>query len=903
MKKFTLMAILTLIATFTFAQLQPRGQQMIRPLSDGLVQKNIANGLSKMVQSPTARLSKAPRRPTTEEPPYPIIQEQPAGREATYAPTAGKYFYVATDNKIYQTDITQKMTVIFGEDNKVYLKDPLSMGVIYWLEGTVSEDGKTITIPVGQNTYYNASADVAYQACMMEANANKTDYVKSSATSIVYALTPNGLKMKDTDEDHIVGVAFKTTNPVNIQFDDAWSGYGAYGAEYELTTTPKKEVVVVPEGVTSETWTLNGETYTYDENYYPTGRTNRNEARVQVAIDGNDFYVQGLCKYLQNSWVKGTRDGNTVTFPTMQYFGNLYNKYDLFFEGTTDDDNQTEKDVVFTYDENAKELKTTDAIWITFDDSYTDVYFNTVIKQSESPINEVNTNVVRTQPAGELKGYARTGSAFTYNFLYGVYQFSQNGMAAEVVYDADGTTVWFKDPISGFTNNTWVKATREGNTITLPLNQCLEYYDTEEYGYGLASLKQVIREENGEENIFYEKNPDVTNVTFTIDDAAGTITLNGTGNDAENYPENLFGLVYVDNDPDYNDQWAGYGDWATVYSPVNYQPVSAPADLQTEEWNFTYNNDGGPRDGKIVKVGFQGNDLYVQGISELVPDAWVKGTINGDKVTFEQNQYFGIGNGYLIFLKGAKGELTYDDYYEEYYMDYSLLDGPLTLTYDAAAKTLSGEDTFVENAGDGDLYYNATFDNPFLSVYVEKSAKPANPVITGYYDYFDYIGYNALYISIPTIDVDGNVIKTDKLAFQLYTDIEGEVDNYTFYADEYQLTEDRVIINYDEEILDISGNYIDISAADGAVYIYQTGFDKIGIQSINYTAGKEERSDIVWYVINDYNAIKTVSEAETVSTRYTDLSGRAVAQPAHGLYIKTMRLADGTQRSVKVVRK
>ena len=896
-KKMTLLAIFTLIAAFTFAQPQGRRQQVSRLTDNGLVLRNLATGLNSAVAQSSARLSTTPRREPSN---YPVIQEQPDGREATYAPTAGKYFYIGTDNKIYQTDITQKMTVVFGENNKVYLKDPLSMGVSSWLEGTLSSDGKTISIPVGQNLFYASQYDVAYQAYMMDFDATQNDYVKTADNTIEYSLTVDGLKMKGTSQSHMVGVAFKTTNAANLQYDNMWSGYGAYEAEYTLTTTPKKEVVTLPEGVTSQAWTLNAETYTYDENNYPTGRTNRKEAKVQVAIDGNDFYVQGLCSYLPKSWVKGTRNGNAVTFPTMQYFGVLYNTYHLFFEGSTDD-GQTDKDVVFTYNEATKELKTTDAIWITYDDNYVDVYFNTVLKQTgDQPSG--NTNVIREQPAGELKTYVRSGSGFAYNFFYGLYQTSQSGMVADVVFDADGTTVWFKNPVSNYMNNTWVKGTRNGNTITMPLNQCVEYYEEDGYGLVMAYMVKVLEEEDGETYINYVKDYETPCVTFTIDDAKGTISLNGTDANGETYPAYILGLVYLDIDPDYDGAWVGYGDWETVFSPNNYKGVTAPEDLQTEEWNFTFSNDGGPRTGKVVNAGIQGNDLYIQGISELIPDAWVKGVINGDKVTFEQNQYMGTGEGYLIFMKGAKAELLYDEDWEEYYIDYTLLNGPLTLNYDANAKTLSGEDSFIENAGNEDIYYYATYDNPFFNVHVSKSAKPVNPEITGYYEYFDDYGYNTLNFFIPAIDVDGNVIASDKLAFQLYTNINGEVEDYTFYADEYQLTEDRVVMGYNESIYDLGGYYLDIYGKDGYAYLYQSGFDDIGIQSINYTAGEEKRSDIVWYA-NNQSGVKAVNTAEIVDIRYTDLAGRTVNRPTRGLYIKTMRLADGTQRSVKVMRK
>ena len=44
------------------------------------------------------------------------------------------------------------------------------------------------------------------------------------------------------------------------------------------------------------------------------------------------------------------------------------------------------------------------------------------------------------------------------------------------------------------------------------------------------------------------------------------------------------------------------------------------------------------------------------------------------------------------------------------------------------------------------------------------------------------------------------------------------------------------------------------------------------------------------------------SDADVVSTEYYDLSGRRVSDAQKGLYIKVMKYADGTTKSVKTVK-
>lgn len=54
---------------------------------------------------------------------------------------------------------------------------------------------------------------------------------------------------------------------------------------------------------------------------------------IYLGTDGNEAWIQGLCKYLPGAWVKGSvdADGN-ITIPSAQYLG-IYNDYFIFFYG------------------------------------------------------------------------------------------------------------------------------------------------------------------------------------------------------------------------------------------------------------------------------------------------------------------------------------------------------------------------------------------------------------------------------------------------------------------------------------------------------------------------------------------------------------------------------------------
>ena len=72
------------------------------------------------------------------------------------------------------------------------------------------------------------------------------------------------------------------------------------------------------------------------------------------------------------------------------------------------------------------------------------------------------------------------------------------------------------------------------------------------------------------------------------------------------------------------------------------------------------------------------------------------------------------------------------------------------------------------------------------------------------------------------------------------------------------------------------------------------------------------KSNLVEYAIDEegnFTPIETAikgatAESNTVkSVSFSDLSGRRVSNLASGVYLKTMKMADGTQKTVKVVKK
>ena len=87
------------------------------------------------------------------------ITEQPAGILKNYTREGNSVIW-DLDNGFYVAYQEGKVSIVFAEDGKVYMKNPLyAMAYDTWVEGTISEDGKTIRIPMGQVIYHSPYYD------------------------------------------------------------------------------------------------------------------------------------------------------------------------------------------------------------------------------------------------------------------------------------------------------------------------------------------------------------------------------------------------------------------------------------------------------------------------------------------------------------------------------------------------------------------------------------------------------------------------------------------------------------------------------------------------------------------------------------------------------------------------
>lgn len=432
-------------------------------------------------------------------------------------------------------------------------------------------------------------------------------------------------------------------------------------------------------------------------------------------------------------------------------------------------------------------------------------------------------SVITEQPEGELKTYMRTGGAM-YSFWGYLFTTYQDGGAMQMVFADDGKTVYLKDPISQAAANSWVKAelSDDGKTLTMPLNQYVIFYNEVDYGL-ITAWVDVTVDESG--NLNAVPNLDIHEVTFTIGDD-GTISLNGSSGDVDNFTGSGLGLIYDDDLT-----WAAYLDWESVYTPFDGTPVELPDGIEMEDFSMSYVDSYGNASGKMVKVGMMNNDVYVQGFSSLVTDGVMKGSMNkgDDMVLFPSDQYIGIGNS--LFLNMASLDA-----------DNNLLDN-LAFDYDAETRTMTANDILAVISG---LNIQELYDQPVIAPYFDHAATPANPEVIDFVDQGELGGYNYGSFNVPTVDTEGNFINPNDLYYRIYFD---DDELFTFGPDEYpELTEFMTDVPYS-----FTDGY-DFGVGGATIYFYETGFQRVGIQSVFRGGGEEHVSDIVYMELKDGSA-------------------------------------------------
>lgn len=500
---------------------------------------------------------------------------------------------------------------------------------------------------------------------------------------------------------------------------------------------------------------------------------------------------------------------------------------------------------------------------------------------------------VTTQPEGELKSYVRSGQNMT-SVMGGIVDGSQDGRAMNIVFAPDGKTVWFDKIVSATTATFgWIKGEIEGDKIVITPGQYAWYYDYGTY-YTAYSVDRIVPNPDGSATNYDTYLTAEGDIEFSIGED-GTLTLLPDENGIA-----AIGLIRRTTDDflveyGYADKWLGYGDANTVYTPFEANYTEGPAEgTELQDFSMTYDLyvNSEERTGHLTKGAIVGDKVYIQGASQYLPNAWLVGTINGNKVTVEK-QLAGVLDGYYTYFVGGELVSQYNPETQQDEYFYSPIE-QMTFDYDAEKNSLTSNDCLLVAAGENLLaegYMTVAF-NPYEDV----AMKPATPIVGK-----DYLPYNTengscfVTVYVPTEDVDGNYIDASKLTYSVY--IDGEL--FTFNPEFY--------FYFEEPITQIEYGFIDdyrfqdLGGGRVAIEINKEPQQSIGVKSFYAGGGTITESDMGLFEINQ-SAINDIQAKRVSNKVYYNLTGQRSDKPFSGMNIVVTTYTDGTTSTAKVIK-
>lgn len=512
--------------------------------------------------------------------------------------------------------------------------------------------------------------------------------------------------------------------------------------------------------------------------------------------------------------------------------------------------------------------------------------------------------VIREQPEGTLRTFH--GYSYATEVTWGYSNEDHyDGLARQVVFSDNGD-VWFKNPISKLSTDSWIKGTLQDGIITVELPQLI---DVEEEDGEVD--KWYVQRFKGTKT--YDEEWDVEDIEWEVDTEKSYITFTYTGDQ----------IIQTDKDEDLvklglmlNDQHMYYGDRNIVYTAVDEKAATLPEGIVMEKWSLKYNGLYALQ----MSVGIDGNDMYFQGFWPEFPEAVVKGEIAGDKVNIPSKQYLGFlstasGDGFYTYMMNSKVVPSMVDY-------YITSEEPMVLNYDAENKTMTPSEekrALVVRSGktcgieDYEYSVRLSLRNPLFSK-IEKIEKLTTPTINRVNRDYEY-GWGYLETTILSEDIAGNALDLNQLTYSIWLDNEKlEFDPELDFNGQMKykyLDEPTVDLPYTFD--NDSGIKTIGSLAEKYIFFCNLGFDEIGVQASYYDDISEQMlySDKV-YINPETKEIRieeagssainnAMADAEIADIAFYDLNGTRIDAPAKGIYVKVITYTDGTFKTFKKI--
>ena len=262
-------------------------------------------------------------------------------------------------------------------------------------------------------------------------------------------------------------------------------------------------------------------------------------------------------------------------------------------------------------------------------------------------------NIINNAPEGTKQLYSRNSLGFYYD--WGNREFGQREGGISIIEGDDGFT-YIHNPVVGWATDTYIKGVREGSKIKVDLPQLIFSDRDLETGQLIHYNAAILENVSNTSSSFNYQLSDETELIFTISED-GTLSFDLDAEEKNTgFPSKLLGMITTEG-------VFCVGDVSQTLTPVDYTPVTPPEGLETSNWEIF---DFGTGDNHTVSMGFDGNDVYLYNFDNIyAPRTWIKGTIEGDIISFPTQQFLGEINGYFYWYLAADFYETPDTYYFE----------------------------------------------------------------------------------------------------------------------------------------------------------------------------------------------------------------------------------------------
>jgi hypothetical protein len=501
---------------------------------------------------------------------------------------------------------------------------------------------------------------------------------------------------------------------------------------------------------------------------------------------------------------------------------------------------------------------------------------------------DLTGDIIDVAPEGETKYYS--GASSSVYHIFSVTEEDVTGMTAEITFTADGKAYW-KNPLSNAPFDTYIVGDVADSKITFQFPQHIyDDYSYADWGLIYEFYLAVYDKTVDEEGASSYDIADNQTITFSIAED-GTISQDGNQmigmGDYDAWDE----VFYFD----------GYGDQNIVLTPFNDTKVEAPETVVFEDWALTeeYNDNNK----WLVKVGFDGNDVYVKGLCSDDRDMTFKGTIDGNRIIVPNGQY--VGSLYYRYDYTQAGVIRYE-YSDLYDREIGIVTDSaddFVFNYDSEARKLTSQNAdcallFSEGKNSGS-YLTVTV-NPTIADQGEITTyEPAAALITKAEDDWEWYEQIGLRFEVVLANVDGQLLPEENFGYEIYVD--GELFTFTAGEPYVKLTEDLT-----EVPCTFSDDY-DIQHTAGTdfyyVYFYFNTMKSLGVRMVYTTADGQKHYSKMSTLNVDFDGVEDITADKTVAgEEYFDLSGRRISGAANGFAIKRTTYTDGTFATSKVIR-